>query len=116
MKVYNQGYFSAFNPEEEFEKWAAKEVADYNDVPDDMETFTLQGGLYAVFDYKGSSSDPSIFSYIFGTWIPDAEFVLDDRPHFEVLGEKYRNEDPESEEQIYIPVRPKNSGERPLKY
>jgi AraC family transcriptional regulator len=70
-----------------------------------MAIFTLAGGLYAVFDYKGSSNDYSIFQYIFGTWIPDSNYLLDDRPHFEVLGEKYRNADPNSEEEISIPIR-----------
>jgi len=32
---------------------------------------------------------------------------LDNRPHFEVLGEKYKNGDPESEEEIWIPVKEK---------
>jgi AraC family transcriptional regulator len=72
-----------------------------------METFTLTGGLYAVFDYKGSSNDPGIFQYIFGIWIPESNYLLDDRPHFEVLGEKYKNADPNSEEEIWIPIQQK---------
>jgi len=32
---------------------------------------------------------------------------LDDRPHFEVLGDKYKNADPDSEEEIWIPIRTK---------
>ena len=74
-----------------------------------METFSLAGGLYAVFDYKGSSNDPSIFQFIFGTWLPSSDYVLDDRPHFEVLGDKYKNNDPNSEEEIWIPIRQKNT-------
>src|SRR5690349_7350618 len=33
---------------QEFEKWAVVEVADFNTVPEGMETFVLEGGLYAV--------------------------------------------------------------------
>lgn len=88
----------------EFEKWAVVEVSDFDPVPDGMETFTLPGGLYAVFHYKGSSSDTRIFAYIFGIWLPASPYLLDDRPHFEVLGSKYRNNDPESEEDICIPI------------
>jgi AraC family transcriptional regulator len=105
MQIYNANYFSEFNPANEFEKWATIEVPDYDNVPGDMETFTLMGGLYAVFDYKGSSTDSSIFQYIFGTWLPKSEYLLDNRPHFEVLGDKYKNADPDSEEEIWIPVR-----------
>jgi AraC family transcriptional regulator len=91
-----------------FEKWAAVEVADFENVPEDFETFILQGGLYAVFDYKGSSLDHRIFIYIFTEWLPASGYELDARPHFEVLGEKYKNADPDSEEEIWIPIKPKS--------
>jgi AraC family transcriptional regulator len=104
MAIYQPTHFANFNPTHVFEKWASVEVSDFEHVPTDMETFTLTGGLYAVFDYKGSSTDSSIFQYIFGVWIPNSDYVLDDRPHFEVLGEKYKNADPNSEEEIWIPI------------
>ena len=62
-----------------------------------------------IFDYKGSSTDTSIFQYIFRTWLPSSSYQLDDRPHFEVLGAKYKNNDPESEEEIWIPIKPKKA-------
>ncbi len=60
--------------------------------------------LYAVFQYKGSNTTNKIFEYIYGTWIPSSGYLLDDRPHFEVLGEKYKNGSMYSEEEIWIPV------------
>jgi AraC family transcriptional regulator len=107
MQIYNANYFIEFNPANEFEKWATIEVANFYNLPEDMETFILTGGLYAVFDYKGSSTESSVFQYIFGTWLPNSDYLLDNRPHFEVLGAKYKNADPESEEEIWIPIRPK---------
>ena len=107
MAVYKPTHFADFKPINEFEKWATVEVMDFDSVPDDMETFTLTGGLYAVFDYKGSSTDNSVFQYVFGTWLPNSDYLLDDRPQFEVLGDKYKNEDPNSEEEIWIPLRKK---------
>jgi AraC family transcriptional regulator len=107
LQVYKPTYFSDFKPDNEFEKWATVEVTNFDVVPVDMETFSLEGGLYAVFDYKGSGSDPSIFQYIFRTWLPDSDYMLDTRPHFEVLGDKYKNNDPSSEEEIWIPIKPK---------
>lgn len=107
MQVYDASYHREFNPNNEFEKWATVEVADFSDTPEEMEIFNLKGGEYAVFDYKGSSNDSSIFQYIFMTWLPNSEYQLDDRPHFEVLGEKYKNNDPTSEEEIWIPVKKK---------
>lgn len=104
MTVYKPSYFVEFKTTNEFEKWATVEVTDFEEIPADMETFMLTGGLYAVFEYKGSSNDSSIFQYIFGTWLPNSKYTLDDRPHFEVLGDKYKNNDPTSEEEIWIPV------------
>jgi AraC family transcriptional regulator len=109
LQVYPPSFdFMFTNLNVEFEKWAAVEVADFESVPAEMETYLLAGGLYAVFHYRGLSSDPKIFQYIYGTWLPGSNYALDDRPHFEILGEKYRNNDPTSEEEIWIPIRVKS--------
>lgn len=105
MVIYSPGHFTNFHPANEFERWAAVEVADFHNVPEAMETCVLPGGLYAVFHYKGLNTDNAIFQYILGTWLPASEYILDNRPHFEILGEKYKNNDPESEEEIWIPVK-----------
>lgn len=107
MQVYDQS-LELGNLDQEFEKWAAIEVSDFTMVPTGMETFVLTGGLYAVFSYKGSSADTQIFRHIFGVWLPSSNYVLDSRPHFERLGEKYKNTDPNSEEEIWIPIKPKH--------
>ena len=105
VQVYEPGYFEAFNPNAAFEKWATLEVADFDNMPTDMESFTLSGGLYAVFELKGH--DIAIFDYIFRTWIPNSEYDLDNRPHFEILGAKYKKDDPNSEEEIWVPIKEK---------
>ncbi len=107
LVVYQPDHFQSFKPTNEFERWAAVEVANFDQVPTGMETFTLPAGHYAVFDYQGLNTDPSIFQYILNTWLPSSEYELDDRPHFEVLGDKYKNNDPTSEEEIWIPIRKK---------
>jgi AraC family transcriptional regulator len=106
IQLYDERYFKTFNPHSSFEKLAAIEVTNFDAVPADMEAFTLPSGLYAVFLHKGAGATaPATFNYIFSTWLPDSEYILDNRPHFEVLGEKYKNDDPESEEEIWIPVK-----------
>ncbi|MEJ1240507.1 GyrI-like domain-containing protein [Chryseolinea sp. T2] len=105
MVCYSPEHFVNFKPTNEFEKWAAVEVSGFDNVPAGMETFVIPAGLYAVFQYKGLSTDNSIFQYIFGTWLPASGYSLDNRPHFEVLGGRYRNNDPESEEEIWIPIK-----------
>lgn len=110
LQVYPEKYFEAFDPRREFEKWALLEVKDFSSLPDDMETFNLSEGLYAVFLHRGPASQgPRTFQYIFTNWLPRSQYVLDDRPHFEILGEKYKNEDPDSEEEIWVPVKSKDT-------
>lgn len=99
---------STFSPDNTFTKWAAVEVEHGNDIPENMEVLNLAGGLYAVFLYKGLPANyAATFLYIFGTWFPQSAYEVDDRPHFEVLGEKYSNTSPESEEEIWIPIKSK---------
>ena len=107
MTVYKPNHFLAFNPTNEFEKWATVEVSNFDNLPAEMESFTLTGGLYAVFDYKGLNTDDAIYRYIYREWIPNSDYDLDDRPHFEILGEKYKNGDSDSEEEIWIPIKQK---------
>ena len=107
LAVYKPDHFVNFKATNEFERWALVEVSNFDNVPTAMETFVLPRGTYAVFDYKGLSTDNSIFQYILNTWLPNSGYALDDRPHFEVLGDKYKNNDPTSEEEIWIPIRPK---------
>ncbi|WP_044129584.1 GyrI-like domain-containing protein [Rudanella lutea] len=107
LVVYPPSHFVHFDPANEFERWAAVEVTHFDQVPNELETFVVPGGLYAVFDYKGSSTNSSIFQYILGVWLPNSAYILDNRPHFEVLGEAYRNNDPLSEEAIWVPIQVK---------
>ncbi|MEO9512255.1 MAG: GyrI-like domain-containing protein [Flavobacteriaceae bacterium] len=107
MQVYDSSYFMDFDPNKGFEKWALAEVSNYDEIPDGMKSFDLESGAYAVFAYTGSSQDNSIFQYIFTQWLPNSDYQLDHRPHFEVLGSKYKNNDPNSEEEIWIPISKK---------
>ncbi len=89
LQVFSNSYSDVFNPNTEFEKWASAEVSDFDSIPDGMETFVLPSGLYSVFIYRGSSKDTRIFQYIYNDWLPNSVYKLDNRPHFEILGEKY---------------------------
>jgi AraC family transcriptional regulator len=107
IEIYEPFFFENFNPEREFEKWAAVEVTDFNTVPGDTDTITLPAGLYAVFSYTGPASEVSkLYQYIMGAWLPNSEYLLDNRPHFALMGAKYKTEDPTSEEEIWIPIKP----------
>lgn len=103
LQLYTTDYFTAFDPANEFTKWALAEVNDTSNLPEGFAPFYLPGGLYAVFNHTGSGTE--IFQQIFTQWLPQSGYLLDDRPHFEVLGEKYKNNSVDSEEDIWIPVR-----------
>jgi len=106
LQVYSNDFYTNFDPKREFIKWAALEVNNTDIIPEDMDTFTIPAGQYAVFHYIGSHNNGhDVFSYIFGEWLPSSGYQLDDRPHFEVLGPKYKNGDPDSEEEIWIPIK-----------
>jgi AraC family transcriptional regulator len=73
-----------------------------------FEQLEIPKGTYAVFNYKGLSTDHSIWRYIYGTWMASSPYTLDNRPHFERLGARYKNNDPSSEEEIWIPITEKS--------
>lgn len=110
LRVYPAGYFLSFNPATEFIKWALVEVEEVKDVPQEMEVFHLVGGEYAIFKPANGTHDPGIFQYIFTQWLPKSSFVLDDRPHFERLDPKGIRNNPEAEEEYWIPIKPRRDG------
>lgn len=106
VEIYHDPtFFTPFDPTKTFEKWAAIQVDRFTAIPENMDKLVVPEGWYAVFLYKGKASEArAIYQYIFTKWIPDSEYELDDRPHFALMGEKYKGEDPESEEDIWIPI------------
>lgn len=107
VEVYhNPSFFQQFNPTAVFEKWAAVEVTNFDYIPDDMEGLLLPAGLYAVFIHYGPASEgQKTYEYIFNIWLPNTTYTLDDRPHFALMGAKYKKDNPASEEEIWIPVK-----------
>ncbi|MEO8534872.1 MAG: GyrI-like domain-containing protein [Flavobacterium sp.] len=110
LEVFPFGHFNEFDPNNSFEKWAAVQVSDFNEIPSDMDDLTIPSGLYAVFVHKGLESDGhKTYHSIFAEWLPNSEYTVDDRPHFAIMGEKYKKNDPDSEEEIWIPIKNKSN-------
>ena len=107
IEVYDDlNYFRKFDPNGEFEKWAAAPVSGTAEIPGGMEAITLPEGTYAVFKYRGSPDDvQQAYQYIYGTWIQRQGHMLDHRPHFAVMGPGYKRDHPDSEEEIWVPVK-----------
>jgi len=106
LRIYPANYFSPFSPATSFIKWALVEVEKEEQLPIGMETFLLNGGKYAVFTPESRINNPNIFQYIFGEWLPNSNFVLDDRPHFERLNPKGKRNNPDADEEFWIPIKP----------
>jgi AraC family transcriptional regulator len=95
-----------FNPNIPFIKWAAVAVSNFDFIPDGMEVLEIPQGLYAVFNYKGDQNNvAAFFNGIYTEWLPASGYQLGNHPQFEILGEKYKNNNPNSEEEIWIPIK-----------
>lgn len=95
-----------FSPDFSFEKWATVEVQSFTEVPHGMDTYSLQGGKYAVFIHHGPASTAAqTMQYIFGQWLPNSEYSLDNREHFEILPKGYSPVDPNASEEIWVPIK-----------
>jgi AraC family transcriptional regulator len=106
LQNYPENYFTNFTPETIFTKWAAVEVKDFENILDGFEKLEITGGKYAVFLHKGNTEMfAKTAQYIYTEWLPNSGYQLDNKPHFEVLGDNYLgHENPKSEEEIWIPI------------
>ncbi|WP_227009012.1 GyrI-like domain-containing protein [Christiangramia fulva] len=110
VQVYGENFISGdFDTNSVFEKWAAIEVNNFDFIPKGLQKLIIPEGDYAVFTHKGTAQQFAETSkFIFEDWLPNSDYQLEARPHFEVLGKDYKGpEDPKSEEKIWIPVKKK---------
>lgn len=108
LQKFKEGFdWSSSSADTAFVKWAAMEVDNTEKVPEGMKVLDLEGGLYAVFIHKGLSSQfPRTLQYVLGEWMPSSEYEPDSsRPQYELLGEKYINNHPDSEEEVWFPIK-----------
>lgn len=90
-----------------FSEVAGVEVDSFEGLPEHFAAKIVKGGRYAVFTHKGSLDGlRKTFEYIWGTWVFNTKEVLDDREDFEGYdGRFYGSDHPDSEMDIYIPIR-----------
>ncbi|MDR6238564.1 AraC family transcriptional regulator [Aureibacter tunicatorum] len=96
-----------FTEDMKFEKWAAVEVNEIKNIPKELNSLTIEGGKYAVFEHKGTMSNIQMsFDYAYGTWLSNSEYEIDRRASFERYGEQYFGpEHPESITELWIPIK-----------
>jgi AraC family transcriptional regulator len=98
-----QDYTAFGNFEKPFDIYACAEVSNTEIIPKGMLAYTIPSGLYAVFLHKGMKAGAT-YQRIMSEWLPTSGYAIDDRPHFQVMGEKYKNGSEDSEEDFYVPV------------
>lgn len=106
VDVFPNSYFEKYDPYIVFEKWAAVEISGIGGLPEDVEILGVPEGTYAVFVHKGPDvKAPETFNYIFREWLPSSGYIVDERPHMAIMGENYKRESMDSQEEIWIPVK-----------
>jgi AraC family transcriptional regulator len=106
IQDYGNLQMKDITPQTTFEKWIGIEVSNFDAIPEGMEKFVLKAGTYAVFTYKGSIQDfPKSRQYIFQDWLPNSNYKIDNKAHFEELSEDYSKDLQNTEEDVWIPVK-----------
>lgn len=108
IQIYNEEFLKGdFSSTTLFDKWAAIQVANENEVPLGMEVLTIPAGKWAVFQYQGMTAEfYKMARYIYDEWLPNSKYQLDHRPHFEYMPPGYLGPmHPESKEEVWIPVK-----------
>ena len=103
IKVYPEAYFSSFNPSRSFTKWAAVLQKDTMQV-EELQSYVVDKGLYLCFTCEGRVS-AQFFQELYSSWLPQSEYELDDRPHFDKLWPDPAQRGAVLKEEIYIPVK-----------
>ncbi|WP_299252098.1 GyrI-like domain-containing protein [uncultured Cytophaga sp.] len=111
VEVYPDGnFFNSFDPQKMYTKWATIEVFSLKKKVEDIESLLIPKGIYAIFIHTGLASEGfKTYEYIFNTWLPSSIYVLDNRPHFAVMSDRYSNSRADSEEEIWIPITKPNA-------
>jgi AraC family transcriptional regulator len=105
MRVFHRADDEPLGQQTPVDEWAVVEVSAGTEAPEGMEVFELPGGTYAVFLHRGlPSALPETLGHVFGTWLPSSPYELDNRPHLAVMGPGYTHDDPDAEEELWIPV------------
>ena len=107
IQIFQEDTFAStsFNENTLFDMWAAIEVTKIEQPPADMESYIIYGGTFVTFTLKGEQ--PTLteqYNYLINDWLPKEGYCIDNRAHFQVMGDKYKRNDPNSEEEAWIPI------------
>ena len=99
--------YREFDRDTEFTEISGVEVDNFNDIPDGMVTHIIKPMQYAVFTHRGNVfTMQKTYDYIYGTWLPGSNEQIAKSDTLEWYDERFISpEDPNSECDIYIPIK-----------
>lgn len=101
-------YGPEFQTEHQWTYFPSVQVSQFDDVPALLFAKTLPSATYAVFTAKGGIPKlGDTFMYAYMTWLPTSAYEVAFPFDFEYYDERFKDNDPDSEVDIYIPVKPK---------
>lgn len=107
IRIYTKPFPEMFEADEPYERWAAVEVTTHDTIPQGMKPHVIGGGQYAVFTHLGPASTfGNTMQYVFQTWLPNSEYRLDSREHFEIMPENYDLHNENAQEDVWVPIQP----------
>jgi AraC family transcriptional regulator len=81
-------------------------VRNLNEIPVTLFAKTLPAAKYAVFHVTGNLSKiGEMFQYAYMQWLPSSDYEVAYPFDFEWYGEDFKGDVPESEVDLYIPIR-----------
>lgn len=98
-----QNYSDFGNSTDNFEFWACVEVSNSSFLPEGMWFMKIPEGQYAIVLHKGMDAGAT-YQKIITEWLPTSGYKIANRPHFQVMGDKYNNGCQDSEEDVYVPI------------
>lgn len=98
---------NTFNKNSEATLFIGIETTPDNHVPKGMKLKEISGGKYSKFIHKGTVENLIYtYYYIWGIWLPNSNFQLDDRDDLECYTEKFLGAENEASQiEIYFPLK-----------
>lgn len=96
----------------EFDEMIGVEVSSFDHANEEMFKKIINPQKYLVFTYKGNPNDKDFVSkiqktydYLYGSLLPATEFQVDKEFNFELYDERFKENNDNSEFDIYIPIK-----------
>ncbi|GAB5520291.1 MAG: hypothetical protein RhofKO_25420 [Rhodothermales bacterium] len=106
LRVYAPHPAPVFAPTRPFTQWVGVEVEAAASVPDGMQAYRMEGGLYAAFIHYGPAQDfPATLHRVIAE-LQVQGYEPDERDYFERLPEGYNPMALDAQEEAWIPIQP----------